>query len=288
MLAVAANERSAAGSGVHVVRVKLSAFAIGAFIAGLGGALLAYKQGNVTFDSFTILVGLALFATVYLAGITSVSGGVLAGMLAATGLVFVAMQRWLSLGDWYATITGVLLVLTVIRNPEGIVGPVHAAAGAPIGRRRHRPDPRARRSACRRAARRERGGDRRCRYASVTRALRRRRRGRWRQLRRAGRRTIVGLIGPNGAGKTTLLDALTGFADCDRDPSPSAGGASTGSRPTSECAPAWAARSNTSRSTTTCRSSRTSRSVALDAAPPISARCSSCVDLADDARPLGG
>ena len=90
MLAVRANERSAAGAGINVVRVKIVAFAIAAFIAGLGGAMLGYNQGNVTFDSFDVLVGLGVFATVYLAGITSVSGGILAGMLAAGGIVFYA------------------------------------------------------------------------------------------------------------------------------------------------------------------------------------------------------
>jgi ABC-type branched-subunit amino acid transport system ATPase component/ABC-type branched-subunit amino acid transport system permease subunit len=220
MLAVRANERSAAGSGVHVVRVKLLAFAIGSFIAGLGGALLAYKQGNVTFDSFTIFVGLALFATVYLAGITSVSGGVLAGLLAATGLVFVAMQRWLGLGDWYATITGVLLVLTVIRNPEGIVGPAHAL----LERRTKAQAPPQPASASPGSASPGSAGLRvveplaeiadapalsvheiTVRYGVVV------------SVDHvsfdvpAG--AIVGLIGPNGAGKTSLIDALTGFVD---------------------------------------------------------------------------
>ena len=50
MLAVRANERSAAASGIRVVRVKLPGFAIGAFIAGLGGTLMAYQQSTVTFQ----------------------------------------------------------------------------------------------------------------------------------------------------------------------------------------------------------------------------------------------
>ena len=55
MLAVRANERSAAGAGINVVRVKILAFAIAAFIAGLGGAMLGYNQGNLTFDPFDVL-----------------------------------------------------------------------------------------------------------------------------------------------------------------------------------------------------------------------------------------
>ena len=42
MVAVHANERSAAAAGVNVVRVELTTFAIGSFIAGLGGAMLGY------------------------------------------------------------------------------------------------------------------------------------------------------------------------------------------------------------------------------------------------------
>ena len=82
MLAVRANERSAAGLGVNVVRVKIVSFAIASFIAGLGGSLLAYRNGTVTFDAFTTLGGLTLLSTAYLAGVTSVWGGVLAGILA--------------------------------------------------------------------------------------------------------------------------------------------------------------------------------------------------------------
>ena len=209
MLAVRANERSAAGSGINVVRVKILAFGIASFIAGLGGALLAYKQSNVTFDSFTVFVGIALFAVTYLAGITSVSGGVLAGLLVGNGLIDAAIQRWLSLGNWYTTLTSALLVLTVIRNPEGIVGPVHRLLDrwAPT------------RSSFRTTGARLRvvGPDDR---ASGLPAL---------SVRNISVRyggvvavdnvsfdvrpgTIVGVIGPNGAGKTTLLDAITGFA----------------------------------------------------------------------------
>src|SRR5262249_6338460 len=120
MLAVRANERSAAGIGVNVVLVKIAGFAIASFIAGIGGSLFAYRQGVVTFSSFTAIGGLALLVTAYLAGITSVFGGVLAGLLATSGIAFLAVDRWTNLGDWFTVLTGIGVIAVLIGFPEGL------------------------------------------------------------------------------------------------------------------------------------------------------------------------
>ena len=134
MLAVRANEHSAAASGVNVARVKISAFAMGAFLAGLAGALLGYQQQVATAPTYATLGGVALFATVYLAGISSVLGALTAGVIAAGGVVYLAVNEWVSLDSYYVVISGMLLVLTVIQYPEGVVGPVHHW----LHRRRHK------------------------------------------------------------------------------------------------------------------------------------------------------
>lgn len=221
MLAVRANERSAAGIGVNVVLVKVVSFAIASFVAGLAGCLLAYRQGVITWESFAALAGLAFLTTVYLAGVTSVFGGVNAGIIAAGGIVFYATSEWFGLsGDWFVTISGVLVILTLMRNPEGIAAGGHElvhkvrawrarrrgdapspidAAGpllAPAAVTRTPPAPDA-------PVVLEVDGLS-VRYGGVTAvdtvALR---------VPRGG---IVGLIGPNGAGKTSAIDAITGFA----------------------------------------------------------------------------
>jgi branched-subunit amino acid ABC-type transport system permease component len=177
MLAVRANERAAAASGISVSRIKLAAFAIGGFLAGLGGAMLAYQQTTADESSFTALGGLAFFTTAYLAGVTSISGGINAGIIAAGGIIYVLVNNgvplWIcvlllglllvgvvqlvgpkftrlalavaglaavaaaifhhggiQLGSYYTAISGVLLILTVILNPEGIVGPMQSQLAA--------------------------------------------------------------------------------------------------------------------------------------------------------------
>src|SRR5580692_8407598 len=128
MLAVRADERSAAAAGINVVRVKLVGFALAAFIAGLGGSLLAYQLGNVTFQDFDAFLGLVAFSIVVVAGITSVSGGILAGMISSGGLLVALISTGVGSGgvdNWYGVVAGIGVILTVIFNPEGVVGPTH-------------------------------------------------------------------------------------------------------------------------------------------------------------------
>jgi ABC-type branched-subunit amino acid transport system ATPase component/branched-subunit amino acid ABC-type transport system permease component len=217
MLAVRTNERSAAAAGINVVRTKIAAFALAAFIAGIGGSLLAYKQGNVTSGAFDVILGLSVFGTVYLAGITSVSGGLLAGILSAGGIVYLAADRWLDLGGWYGVLAGVGFVLAVVRNPEGIVGPLHqrlaarrtrvsqaatASAGAAPDAGETRTRPVADRSPVTTTTLLS-VSDLRVSYGGML-ALSD-------VSLHVPEGSIFGLIGPNGAGKTTLLDAISGF-----------------------------------------------------------------------------
>jgi len=210
MLAVRANERSAAGIGVNVMWVKLASFGLGSFIAGLGGALFGYRQGVVTFSSFTALGGLALLATAYLAGITSVSGGLLAGVLASSGVVYLALDEWADLGSWFATISGVGVVVILVGFPEGLASAGHrAVARLGVGR--------ARRPAAAAAAALPAPphlvsgptgaltvGHLSVRYGGVVAVSD--------VSLQVVPGSVVGLIGPNGAGKTSLIDAVTGFA----------------------------------------------------------------------------
>lgn len=128
-LAARSNERAAAAAGVSVAGTKVIAFAVGSFIAGLAGALFAYRQGSVTQAYFGDVQSLTFFAFAYLGGIACVSGAVAAGFLVANGIVFTLLTEVFDVPSEFTLILGGLgLILTAVLNPEGVAGGVRIAA----------------------------------------------------------------------------------------------------------------------------------------------------------------
>jgi ABC-type branched-subunit amino acid transport system permease subunit len=120
MLAVRSNERAAAAIGIDVVKIKIAAFAIASFIAGIGGAMTGYLQGSVSEQSFNVFVGISLLATAYLAGITSVSGAFVGGLLISGGLMATVLTDAFDIGQYYLLLSGLGVVMTAVLHPEGI------------------------------------------------------------------------------------------------------------------------------------------------------------------------
>ncbi len=214
MLAVRSNERAAAAAAINPRTVKLYAFSIAALIAGVAGVLYAYNFGSVSADRFDAVTALSLIAFAYAGGITLISGAVFAGLLSAQALIPYALDKWFGLnGNWFLLVGGVLLIFTLLRNPEGVAGDLY--------RRTHkRPVIRAPEAG---AAVRERLAPQLSRADLSGRAAALRVSGlsvRFGGVHAVNEVTLevregelVGLIGPNGAGKTTLIDAVTGFVN---------------------------------------------------------------------------
>jgi ABC-type branched-subunit amino acid transport system permease subunit len=120
-IAVRSNERAAASVGVDVAATKLLAFGLSAFIAGIGGGLLAYQQVNVNPATFTLWTSLTILAITYVGGVGRISGALAAGaLLASNGVVPTLLNNLFNFGQYQALIAGVALALTAVANPDGI------------------------------------------------------------------------------------------------------------------------------------------------------------------------
>ncbi|MFC4908252.1 ABC transporter permease subunit [Actinomadura gamaensis] len=215
------SERSAAAHGVSVARSKLAAFAISAFVAGIGGGLLAGQLGMVVPGNFAMGQSLALFAIAIMIGPHHPEGAVLGGIF---GSVMATVMEKLSLPQDLGGVlfgAGALLALrsglsqtdlTRLRKRERAARKLlrdaeehpraadEAGTGTPVPADDHPPAtvPAPRSSG----------------PALVVKGL----------TVRFGEvvaldgvdltvpeRSVVGLIGPNGAGKSTFIAAATGF-----------------------------------------------------------------------------
>jgi ABC-type branched-subunit amino acid transport system permease subunit len=139
MVAVRSNERAAAAAGIDVARTKLFAFALSAWIAGLGGCLLAYQAQVVSPETFSSGTSLALLAVVMVAGIGRIAGAIVAGvMLTANGLMVTFLNQQFGVGNYQLVVAGLALTITAIANPNGIAAnppPPLVWAGRWIGAR---------------------------------------------------------------------------------------------------------------------------------------------------------
>ena len=121
-VAVRSNERAAASIGIDSARSKLLAFAIATFVAGIGGALLAYQQSTLSPDSFSVFTSLNVLAIAYVGGVGRIAGAVVAGlMLAPAGLLVTAVGDRLNLGRYQLLIAGIGLIAMSVAHPDGLV-----------------------------------------------------------------------------------------------------------------------------------------------------------------------
>ena len=126
-LAVRSNERAAAASGIDVTNTKLLAFAVASALAGIGGALTAYELTALSPDVFIVFLALATLALTYLGGIARIAGAFIAGALASGGILTQLLGGNGSVGSKYQTaMSGVLLIVVAIAQPNGIAGGISA------------------------------------------------------------------------------------------------------------------------------------------------------------------
>jgi branched-chain amino acid transport system permease protein len=112
------DEDAAELMGVPTFRFKLLAFATGAFVGGLAGALYASRQNFINPDSF-----LLLFSILFLAAVVVGGQGNRWGVLVGAVLVAYLPQRFREFDDFRVLVFGLALVLLATLRPEGLFPP---------------------------------------------------------------------------------------------------------------------------------------------------------------------
>lgn len=122
MAATRQGEAVARVLGVPVVRVKLLAFMISAFLAGLAGGVYAMKTLFLSpYDAFGLGRAVEALVIPIFGGLYTTTGPLLGG------LIIVSLETWLRLriGEGYLVVYGVILVLTILFLPRGLISLFH-------------------------------------------------------------------------------------------------------------------------------------------------------------------
>ncbi len=110
------DEDVAQAMGINLVRTKLMAFATGAGLSALSGAIFASKLTSVYPHSFQLLVSINILAVVIVGGMGSIPG-VIVGALVLVGLPELLRE----FAEYRMLVYGAVLVFMMLKRPEGLL-----------------------------------------------------------------------------------------------------------------------------------------------------------------------
>ena len=117
IMAVREDEIAAAAIGVDPTHHKVTAFVIGAFFAGVAGAMFALYERSITPSYFGFQKSIELVAIVTLGGLGSISGAI----LAATVLTLLP-EVLRPIAEYRMIIYSLLLITMMLLRPQGLLG----------------------------------------------------------------------------------------------------------------------------------------------------------------------
>lgn len=130
--AIRDNEIAAEAMGINIFKHKLLSFTIGAFFAGIAGALMAHLITSVDPTMFRFLFTFQILLIVVLGGMGSISGSVIAAVIVAIGMEalrvveqpmnFFGILQIPGLSGMRMVIFSVLLVLVILFYRQGLMG----------------------------------------------------------------------------------------------------------------------------------------------------------------------
>ena len=119
LVAVREDEEAAASNGIHVLKFKIVAFAVGALFTALCGSLYAYYLFHIhPTGFFSLNWALMPVLMTILGGVGTVVGPVI-GAILLTG-VFELANMWLP--ETHPIISGMFIILVTLFLPRGVMG----------------------------------------------------------------------------------------------------------------------------------------------------------------------
>ncbi|MCS6845316.1 MAG: hypothetical protein NZ528_13495 [Caldilineales bacterium] len=115
-MAMREDEDVAQAMGIDLVKTKLLAFATGAALSAVGGAIFATKLTSIYPHSFNLLVSINVLAVIIVGGMGSIPG-VLVGALALVGLPELLRE----FAEYRLLVYGAVLVFMMLKRPEGLL-----------------------------------------------------------------------------------------------------------------------------------------------------------------------
>lgn len=116
-IAIREDEVAAQAMGVDTTRLKILAFALGAFWAGIAGVFFAGKFAFVSPESFTFFESVIVLSMVVLGGMGSIPGVVLGALI-----IVILPEVLREFASYRMLVFGAALVLMMIFRPQGLIG----------------------------------------------------------------------------------------------------------------------------------------------------------------------
>jgi branched-chain amino acid transport system permease protein len=115
--AVGSDEDAAEIIGVNIVSVKLLAFSVGAFMAGIGGGIFAHYQEYIEPLMFDVMHAIEFLIFTIFGGIQIFWGPIFGALVLTLVPEFLRVIQ-----EWRMELYGALLIVMMIVRPQGVIG----------------------------------------------------------------------------------------------------------------------------------------------------------------------
>ena len=117
--AIRGDEATCLAAGLPITTYKIVSLVISAAFAGLGGALYAHYQLQVSPQLFAVVTSITIITMVYVGGMGTIFGAV-GGAL----LLTVMTEGLRNFGEWRLMVYSLLLIFILFFLPNGIIAPI--------------------------------------------------------------------------------------------------------------------------------------------------------------------